>query len=92
MNSSDSPSSSNSPNSSNWSNSSNSFESHLARLEEIVAELEGDELELDAALRLFEEGIERLRDASAGLARAEERVKLLVERLDGTVDVTEIRD
>lgn len=68
------------------------FESHLARLEEIVAELEGDELELDAALRLFEEGIERLREASSGLARAEERVKLLVERMDGGIDLDELRD
>ena len=68
------------------------FESHLTRLEEIVAELEGDELELDAALRLFEEGIERLREASSGLARAEERVKLLVERMDGGIDLDELRD
>ena len=69
-----------------------SFESHLQRLEEIVAELESDELELDAALRLFEEGVERLREASTGLARAEERVKLLVERMDGAIELGELRD
>ena len=68
------------------------FESHLQRLEEIVAELESDELELDAALRLFEEGVERLREASTGLARAEERVKLLVERMDGAIELGELRD
>lgn len=68
------------------------FESHLTRLDEILAQLEGDELELEAAMRLFEEGIERLREASTGLARAEERVKLLVERLDGTIELDELRD
>ena len=69
-----------------------SFEAHLQRLEEIVAELESEELELDAALRLFEEGVERLREASTGLARAEERVKLLVERMDGAIELGELRD
>ena len=69
-----------------------SFEAHLQRLEEIVAELESEELELDAALRLFEEGVERLREASTGLARAEARVKLLVERMDGAIELGELRD
>ena len=68
------------------------FEHHLQRLEEIVAELESEELELDAALHLFEEGVERLREASAGLTRAEERVKLLIERMDGTMEIGELRD
>lgn len=66
-----------------------SFEKNLVRLEEIVSELESDELELDGALRLFEEGIERLREASADLARAESRVAILVEQSDG---VFELRD
>jgi exodeoxyribonuclease VII small subunit len=60
------------------------FEQDLARLEEIVGRLEGDELTLDAALALFQEGVERLRIAAAELARAEAQVKLLVEQSDGT--------
>ena len=60
------------------------FEQDLARLEEIVGRLEGDELTLDAALGLFQEGVERLRAAAAELARAEAQVKLLVEQSDGT--------
>jgi exodeoxyribonuclease VII small subunit len=60
------------------------FEQDLARLEEIVGALEGDELTLDAALALFQEGVERLRAAAAELARAEAQVKLLVEQSDGT--------
>ena len=67
------------------------FEESLARLEEIVAELDGDELDLDRALALFEEGVERLRAASDELARADAQVKLLVERADGTFDLPELR-
>jgi exodeoxyribonuclease VII small subunit len=60
------------------------FEETLARLESIVAELENDGLELESALRLFEEGVERLRAATAELTRAEAQVKTLVENADGT--------
>ena len=64
-----------------------SFEATLTRLQEIVDELEHDELELDRALSLFEEGVSRLRDASADLSRAEAQVKLLVEKTDGTFEL-----
>ena len=67
------------------------FEKNLIRLEEIVAELESDELELDGALRLFEEGIERLRAASADLTLAESRVALLVEQSDGAFELRDRR-
>ena len=59
------------------------FEESLARLESIVDELDGDDLALDEALRLFEEGVERLRAATGLLATAEAQVKLLVEQADG---------
>jgi exodeoxyribonuclease VII small subunit len=64
------------------------FEKHLARLEKIAAELEGD-IELARALTLFEEGIEHLRAASEELAQADARVGRLVERADGTFNVIE---
>lgn len=65
------------------------FESNLKRLDGIVAQLEGDRLDLNAALGLFEEGIELLRLASGELAETETRVKELIERADG---VLELRD
>ena len=65
------------------------FESNLARLEQIVASLEGDRLDLSDSLRLFEEGVELLRMASDELNEVETRVKELVERADG---VLELRD
>ena len=61
-----------------------SYEKDLARLDEIIAALERDELELDRAIQLFEEGVARLRSASESLARAETQVKRLVEQADGT--------
>ena len=60
------------------------FESRLARLDEIVRELEGETVELARALQLFEEGVECLRGASEELERAEAQVRTLTERADGT--------
>ena len=68
-----------------------SFETNLHRLEEIVARLEGDRLDLNAALKLFEEGIELLRLASGELAETESKVKELVERADGVLELRDLR-
>src|SRR5207249_2985761 len=43
----------------------------LERLEQIVRRLEAPELDLDEALKLFEEGVERLRAARERLAQVE---------------------
>ena len=67
------------------------FEELLARLEAIVEELDGDDLALDQALHLFEEGVERLRAATALLASAEASVKLLVEQADGAISLEPFR-
>ena len=57
------------------------FGAELARLEDIVRRLEGEDLDLDEALRLFEDGVERLRRAREQLALAEVRVRqVLAER------------
>jgi exodeoxyribonuclease VII small subunit len=66
------------------------FEESMARLDAIVRELDTDALDLDHALRLFEEGVERLRTASAELSRAEAQVKLLVEKSDGSFELPEL--
>jgi exodeoxyribonuclease VII small subunit len=55
-----------------------SFEAALERLEAIVERIETDELELDASLALFEEGVRLLRAAERVLAGAETRVQQLV--------------
>lgn len=68
------------------------FKERIARLEQIAAELEGRDLELATALALFEEGVEQLRAAAGELSRAETRLEKLVERVDGTFDVTDDRE
>jgi len=67
------------------------FEQRLQRLEAIVHELESDEIELARALKLFEEGVECLRLASQELATAEASVQRLVEREDGSFELTDLR-
>ena len=68
-----------------------SFESRLDRLETIVHELEGDQVDLAHALALFEEGVQCLRAASKELADARARVQRLVERDDGSFELTDFR-
>lgn len=66
------------------------YESDLARLDAIVSELEGKDLELEQALTLFQEGVERLRSATSALARLEGQVQVLVERENGTYELKEL--
>lgn len=66
-----------------------SYEDDLARIETIVSELERDDLELESALVLFEEGVERLRSAASALARVEGKVRVLVENVDGSFDLAD---
>jgi exodeoxyribonuclease VII small subunit len=65
------------------------FEKSLNRLDEIMAALDGEQVGLDASLKLFEEGVELLRMASAELDKAETRVQLLVERTEGGFELRE---
>ena len=67
-------------------------EERLARLEAIVAQLEGEPLDLAAALVLFEEGVACLRDAAGTLSEAEARVQRLTELADGAFDVEPLED
>lgn len=70
-----------------------SFETDVARLEAIAAELDaGASVTLDRALELFEEGVACLRRASAELTRAESRVTQLVEQVDGTFTLKPFRN
>ena len=55
-----------------------SFEQALRRVDEILGSLERGDIELDAALALFEEGMERIRVAEARLNDARGRVEQLV--------------
>jgi exodeoxyribonuclease VII small subunit len=67
-----------------------SLQADLERLEQIVRALEADDLDLDRALALFEEGVSRLRDARARLGDAEVRLKQLREAADGSADAADL--
>lgn len=54
------------------------LEGRIRRLEEILTTLEADDLELERALSLFEEGIGHVRAAEKTLARTELRVEELL--------------
>jgi exodeoxyribonuclease VII small subunit len=55
------------------------LEERLDRLEQIVHALERDDLELESAMKLFEEGIGHLRHAQELLSNAELRIERLLE-------------
>jgi exodeoxyribonuclease VII small subunit len=59
------------------------LEQTLARLDEIVRQLDEERLDLGDALALFEEGVAHLREAAGALSEADARVKRLTELADG---------
>jgi exodeoxyribonuclease VII small subunit len=63
------------------------IEGRLDRLNEIVGALDAEDMELDRALELFEEGIGHIRAAEKTLAEA----RLKVEELIGEEGDTELR-
>jgi len=56
-----------------------SLEKVIARLDVIVRQLESGEADLEASIKLFEEGMRLTTDAQQHLQRIEERIKVLVE-------------
>jgi exodeoxyribonuclease VII small subunit len=67
-----------------------SLAAELQRLEEIVRRLEADDVDLDDALALFEEGVGRLRSARDRLAQAELKVQTVLQDADGTLRATDL--
>jgi exodeoxyribonuclease VII small subunit len=54
------------------------FEGSLKRLEEIVAQLEGNALALEQSLEIFEEGVKLVRFCTGRLDDAERRIEILL--------------
>lgn len=63
------------------------FEQQVARLEQIVSQLNDSKLDLAQALKLFDEGVGLLRDAHEALAKVEGTLGRLIEKADGSFDV-----
>jgi exodeoxyribonuclease VII small subunit len=61
------------------------FEAALARLEEIVQELEKGDLPLEQSLKYFEEGIKLSRICNKRLEEAERKVEILLKDKSGNM-------
>ena len=68
------------------------LEQTLARLEEIVARLDEERMDLGEALALFEVGVSHLRSAAGVLTEAEARVRKLTEQADGAFVLEDLDD
>jgi len=66
------------------------LEERLARLEEILARMESDDVALEDALGLFEEGVGHVREAERILSETELRVEELLA--DGTTQSMDVDD
>ena len=66
------------------------FGAVLERIEKIVRQLESEDLDLDGALKLFEEGVERLREARDRLSAAELKVKQVLTDQAGRVRLDDV--
>lgn len=61
------------------------FEDSLARLEQIVSQLEAGNLPLEESLKVFEEGIALARHCARYLEEAERRIEILTKDEGGTL-------
>ncbi len=69
-----------------------SFGAELERLEAIVRGLEDSEVDLDEALELFQEGVERLKNARTLLQETELTVKKVVKAADADLPDDDVDD
>lgn len=62
------------------------FEDSMKRLEEIAAELEKNDLDLDASVAKFEEGMNLSKQCSKMLEDAEKRISILIKTEEGIAE------
>ena len=60
-----------------------SFEENMKKLEEIAAELEKGELDLDTSVSKFEEGMKISKECSEMLEKAEKKITMLIKGENG---------
>ena len=73
-------------NKSNPSDGNSGFEANIKSLETIIEKLESTDATLEDALHDFEQGINLARSAQKALAKAEQKVSLMLEDGDGTTE------
>ena len=60
-----------------------SFEDKMKRLEEIATELENGDLDLDASVTKFEEGMKISKECNEMLEKAEKKITMLIKGENG---------
>lgn len=68
------------------------LESALKRLEEIVALMDSDSLELEKTIQLFQEGMQLTRFCREQIAQAEQQISKLVEESEGDLTLEDFGD
>jgi exodeoxyribonuclease VII small subunit len=58
------------------------FESAMTELESLIAQMEQDDLSLEAALKNFEKGVSLTRLCTSSLNDAEQRIKILMQGIE----------
>lgn len=69
-----------------------SLEDSMARLEEIVKEMEVEKLSLEKSLKLYEEGIGLVERCSTELESAKRKIRILQQGKDGEIEVVPVPD
>jgi exodeoxyribonuclease VII small subunit len=62
------------------------FEEAMKKLEEITAELEKNDLDLDTSVSKFEEGMKLSKECSNMLEEAEKRISVLIKKEEGVTE------
>jgi exodeoxyribonuclease VII small subunit len=68
------------------------FEKSLAKLENIIEALEDGDLPLNESIKTFEEGVKLTKHCQELLTKAELKIKKLLEKDDGTLDLEDFDD
>jgi len=68
------------------------FEEAMQRLDAIVAKLEEDKLPLEEMLARYEEGVGLTRYCGEKLEAAEQKVRLIAKKADGTMTLQDFDD
>jgi len=63
------------------------FEKALARIEQIVDQMESGEIELDKALNLYQEGMELMAKCQATLEETQNKIKKITRDIQGKLKV-----
>ena len=66
------------------------LEEAMARLEEIVSELENEKLPLERSLKLYEEGVKLANKCAVELESAKRKIQILQQGKAGDIEVVDV--